>query len=130
MQLTRHLFAIAKFLLYNTSVLRTDGQADRIAISISRVSVLTRDKNTCFLHSAGPLRGACGICYTYHYVNPTLEELKRAPRPCSRNMEAYTSKGRGGERRGKGEKGEPSHFFVQVYAPGCFESGVVWENRL
>jgi len=27
--------------------------------------------------------------------------------------------GRGGEERGaKGRKGEPSHFFVQVYAPG------------
>jgi len=26
---------------------QTDGQTDRFAISISRVSMLTRDKNTC-----------------------------------------------------------------------------------
>ena len=30
---------------YNTSLSRTDGRTDRIAISISPVSVLTRDKN-------------------------------------------------------------------------------------
>ena len=29
----------------NTGTLRSDGRTDRIAISISRVSVLTRDKN-------------------------------------------------------------------------------------
>ena len=29
----------------NTGTLRIDGQTDRIAISISRVSMLTRDKN-------------------------------------------------------------------------------------
>jgi len=28
---------------------RTDGQTDRFAISISRVSMLTRDKNYCFI---------------------------------------------------------------------------------
>jgi len=30
---------------YNTGTLQTDGQTDRFAISISRVSMLTRDKN-------------------------------------------------------------------------------------
>jgi len=32
-------------LLYNAGTLRTDGRTDKIAISKSRVSVLTRDKN-------------------------------------------------------------------------------------
>ena len=30
----------------DTEMLRTDGQTDRFAISISRVSMLTRDKNS------------------------------------------------------------------------------------
>ena len=34
----------------NTGTLRTDGRTDRIAISISRVNVLTRDKNYSVIH--------------------------------------------------------------------------------
>jgi len=46
----------AVLIQYHCSVLRTDGQTDRIAISISRVSVMTRDKkgtvfdSQCILH--------------------------------------------------------------------------------
>ena len=53
MQLTRDLFAIAKFLFTEEKPFpengqtdrQTDGRTDRITIPISRVSVLTRDKN-------------------------------------------------------------------------------------
>jgi len=52
-RMMKKLWRYVKPFSYNTSVLRTDrwteertdGQTDRIAISISRVSVLTRDKN-------------------------------------------------------------------------------------
>jgi len=52
--------------------------------------------------------------------------LKRFPRPPSPGSTSTWREGKGGEREGKGRevggkgrKGEPSHFFVQVYASAC-----------
>jgi len=48
-RMVKKLWRYVKPFSYNTSVLRTDRQTDRIAISISRVSVLTRDKKFAIL---------------------------------------------------------------------------------
>jgi len=70
--MVKKLWRYVKPFPYNTSVSRTDGQTgrrtdgrtDRIAISISRVSVLTRDKNCGALHGPYYKEGGKAQAYT------------------------------------------------------------------
>ena len=63
---------LSRFQLSDTGTLRTDRQTDRFAISISRVSMLTRDKNrqrtyaygldwVFWLRRAYPQEPLCGL---------------------------------------------------------------------
>ena len=71
----KKLWRYVKPFSYNTSVSRTDGrtdgqtdgQTDRIAISISRVSMLMRDKNRILSHA--PWFGAC---YKIRFLRPEM----------------------------------------------------------
>jgi len=58
---------------------RTDGRTDRIAISISRVSVLTRDKNlpSKFCHNTTSQKALWKLC-DHDLMSTTLSDLDRS----------------------------------------------------